>query len=397
MDYDVLVAGGSISGLLAAREMAGRGLSVLVVEEDMEIGTPEHCGGLISLNGMRNLGIIPSSSIMESSIKRAEIFSPSGASFVLNAERQGVVSIDRRALDKQAANQARRNGAEIWVRCSMRSFKEEGGSSGDYGGGGDGGGDGGVTVETTNGRIQCRVMVDARGVQPIMEKNRNGALLSAQYQIYADWIRKDVVEVYFDQKRYPGFFSWIIPTRSDTGKAGAAGKAINTANTLASFLAGKGKHAVVRKVFAPIWVLGPLEHFVRNRIVTIGDAAGQTKPTTAGGIYTCGMAGILAGRSIADAIINNNLRRLRGYEEEWFRIFKTEFDRMLLARKVFEHLDNKALDDVFKMVSSETVEEISESGDFDFHSQALSKLLSVEGALKVAKSILGSEIRKLFG
>jgi hypothetical protein len=51
---------------------------------------------------------------------------------------------------------------------------------------------------------------------------------------------------------------------------------------------------------------------------------------------------------------------------------------------------------MFRMVSSETIDQVSESGDFDFHSQALSKLLTVEGAIKIAKTVLGSEIRKLF-
>jgi len=380
MRYDVVIAGGSISGLLAGREIAAKGLSVLVLEEDMEIGTPEHCGGLVSMNGIKNLGIIPTSNVLHNSVKKAEIFSPSGSSFVLNAEKQGVIAIDRRAFDKQVAHQARRNGADIMVKCSMKSFRED---------------DDKVIVDTTNGSVDCKIMIDARGCASIIEKNRNGVLLSAQYEVYADWIMKDRVEVYFDQKRYPGFFSWIIPTGSDTAKVGAAGKAINASNALQSFLDSKGKHAVVRKVFAPIWILGPLEHFVTNRIVTIGDAAGQTKPTTAGGIYTCGMAGILAGRAIADALTNNDLQLLQKYEKEWFRIFKNEFDRMLLARRVFEHLDNRAIDEMFKMVSSETIDRVLESGDFDFHSQALSKLLTVEGALKIAKTVLGSEIRKL--
>ena len=381
MRYDVVIAGGSVSGLLAAREIASKGLSVLVVEEDMEIGTPEHCGGLVSMHGIRNLGIIPTSNVLHNSVRKAEIFSPNGSSFILNAEKQGVIAIDRRAFDKQVAHQARRNGADIWVKCSMKSFKEN---------------DNAVNVETTNENVSCKIMIDARGCSSIMTKNRNGILLSAQYEVYADWITKDVVEVYFDQKHFPGFFSWIIPTGTDSAKVGAAGKAINAANALQSFLDSKGKHAVVRKIFAPIWIMGPLEHFVTNRIITIGDAAGQTKPTTAGGIYTCGMAGMLAGRAIASALANDDLELLHEYEKEWFRIFKSEFDRMLLARRVFEHLDNMAIDEMFKMVASETIDEVSESGDFDFHSQALSKLLTVEGALKIAKTVLGSEIRKLF-
>src|SRR5919197_4088309 len=64
-DYDVLIAGASVSGLLAAREIAARGLSVAVLEEDAEIGTPEHCGGLVSVAGIRDLGVVPDASAVE--------------------------------------------------------------------------------------------------------------------------------------------------------------------------------------------------------------------------------------------------------------------------------------------------------------------------------------------
>jgi len=59
MYYDVVIAGGSIAGLLCAREVANNGHSVIVIEEDSEIGTPEHCGGLVSISGLENLGVIP--------------------------------------------------------------------------------------------------------------------------------------------------------------------------------------------------------------------------------------------------------------------------------------------------------------------------------------------------
>ena len=47
-DYDVVIAGGSISGLTSAREIAKKGYTALVLEEGFEVGTPDHCGGLVS-------------------------------------------------------------------------------------------------------------------------------------------------------------------------------------------------------------------------------------------------------------------------------------------------------------------------------------------------------------
>jgi flavin-dependent dehydrogenase len=56
--YDVVVAGGSISGLLTAREIGRKGYSVLVLEEGFEVGTPDHCGGLVSKSALLDLGIV---------------------------------------------------------------------------------------------------------------------------------------------------------------------------------------------------------------------------------------------------------------------------------------------------------------------------------------------------
>src|ERR687889_369640 len=110
--YDVIIAGGSVSGLLAGREIAAKGLSVAILEEDAEIGTPEHCGGLVSINGIQNLGIIPSSNAIENKIKYARIASSSKI-FELNAEEQKVIVLDRRIFDKQVPFQSKSWGETL--------------------------------------------------------------------------------------------------------------------------------------------------------------------------------------------------------------------------------------------------------------------------------------------
>lgn len=387
--YDVIIAGGSVSGLLAGREIAARGLSVAILEEDAEIGTPEHCGGLVSINGIQNLGIIPSSNAIENKIKYARIASSSRI-FELNAEEQKVIVLDRRIFDKQIAFQTQRMGGDIRVRCSMRSIIKKNDCTNDddhhyY-----------YDVRTSEGNLKCNYFVDARGVTSILQRNREGVLQSAQYEVYASWIERDTIEVKFDSERYPGFFAWIIPTGRGKAKVGVAGKSINAANALKSYMDSKGQsYSVIRKVYAPIWVRGPLETFVYGRTLIIGDAAGQTKPTTAGGIYTCGMGGIFAGRAIAKAIQQNNDKLLYDYQKNWFSIFKEEFDKMIIARRLLERLDNKAIDELFSTVTQVETEQLSKTGDFDFHSSALAKMLGAKGAAKIIKTVLGNEIRRL--
>ncbi len=378
MSYDVVVAGGSVAGLFCAREVAARGHSVLVIEEDFEIGSPEHCGGLVSVSGMEDLGIIPSGKTFDSQVTRAEIRSPGGKKITLDAKKQNVSVINRRELDKQIAHQAQKNGAEIRVKTSFKEIKEG-------------------KIITTADEVGFKILVDARGVSALVQKDRTGTLQSAQYEIYADWIEKGKVEVNFDAVKYPGFFSWVIPSGGGTGKVGVAGKNINAMQALEKFLDQKGRHSTIRKVFAPIWVNGPIENFVTNNVVTVGDAAGQSKPTTAGGIYSCGLGGIYAGRAIAGFLETQRGDELKSYQKSWTEKFGKEFERQLFARKMLERLDNKSIDALFDSVTPEIISDMSDNDDFDFHTSAIVKMLGLKGSLKVAQTIFGSEIRKLLG
>ena len=97
--YDVVIAGGSIAGLLTAREIANDGHSVLVLEEGFEIGTPEHCGGLVSKKALNELGVALSAKSYDSEINTAKIFSPGGKYFEVDSTKQQIVVVNRRELD----------------------------------------------------------------------------------------------------------------------------------------------------------------------------------------------------------------------------------------------------------------------------------------------------------
>ena len=378
MSYDVVIAGGSVAGLLCAREISSKGFSVLVIEEDYEIGTPEHCGGLVSIAGLAELGIIPFRKTFDHMIDSAEITAPNGNSFTINSKKQKVIEISRRELDKQIAFQAQKNGTEIKVKTSFQEITDTG-------------------VRTSEEKIDCKIFVDARGVSSLIHKDRTGILSSAQYEIYADWIKKGKVEVIFDQEKYPGFFAWIIPSGEGKGKVGVAGRGIKVSETLENILKEKGKFSTIRKIFAPIWIKGPIKNFVEGKTVIIGDAAGQAKPTTAGGIFTSGMGGVYAGQAISEFLKTNNREGLDQYQKKWIARFGKEFEKQLLARKILERIDNNTINKLFETITPEIIKEISDKDDFDFHTGSIVKLLGLKGSIKTAQTLIGGEIKKLLG
>jgi len=374
--YDAVVAGGSISGLLAAREIAKMGHSVLVLEEGFEVGNPEHCGGLVSKNALKELGIEPSQKTFDSEIECAKIFSPAGKEITINSKKQKIIVINRRELDKQAARQARDNGAKISVKTS---FREKNGD----------------VIKTSNGNIESKFFVDCRGVSRLINKDRDGVLLTAQYEVYANWIKKGQVEIYFDQVKYPEFFAWIIPSGEGVGKIGVSGKGIDTSTIIDGFLKSKGDFSTIRKIFAPIWIKGPIKNFVEGNTLIVGDAAGQAKPTTAGGIFSCGMAGILAGRAIVEALKTGNSSSLMNYEKQWKEKFGKEFEKQNLARKILARLDNNTVNKLFNSITPEIEEDISDKEDFDFHTSSILRLLGMKGSFNTMQALIGGEIKRL--
>jgi Dehydrogenases (flavoproteins) len=179
--YDVLIAGGSVAGLTTARECSSNGNSTIVIEEDHEIGTPEHCGGMVSLSGLQKLGLMLDSNNFQNVVPMAKIRSTS-ASFEVSAVKQNVIVVDRRGLDKQIAKQAEDAGAQIRTRCTFKSIAKN---------------ESKYTIKTSDGEIECKYFVDAKGLGSLKDASQNGILASAQFEVYAKWIEGKTVEIFF--------------------------------------------------------------------------------------------------------------------------------------------------------------------------------------------------------
>ena len=380
VDYDVVIAGGGLAGLLAAREAVSKGLSVALVEEDLEIGVPEKCDGLVSMKALMCLGVIPSSKAVQNTVRRVLLYPPSGKPIEVEASKLKIVVLDRGVFDKQLARAASSKGADIILgERVVKAVEEEG-----Y-----------VRVEA-NRTFKSKIYIEARGTSALPVDKQKFLIPAARYDVEARWIQEDAVEVYVDSTKYPSFFLWVIPKGKDSAKVGVAGRFINCFAALDDFLKQKGGGHVIKKVSAPIYVGGPIDSFVKGRTMRVGDSAGQTKPSTGGGIYSCGLAGVFAGQAAADCLLNGDLAALQKYSRSWLRLFEEDFKTTLLARRVYEKMDNKSIEKVFNLIREKNLlNDLLQEDGFDEHSKWIKRCLSIGDLVKLLAIVAAEEVKSL--
>jgi len=134
--------------------------------------------------------------------------------------------------------------------------------------------------------------------------------------------------------------------------------------------------------------------------MVVGDAAGQTKPTTGGGVIMGGMCAIISGEAAAEAIRTRDtssraLNKL--YERKWRGALGREFSTMLVARRFFNKLSDNTLDRIFKIIIKERLaEEISSFGDMDFQSGVLRRLAKKGLIMKILPFLAGDFLKDAF-
>jgi geranylgeranyl reductase family protein len=349
---------------------------VALFEEHPSVGLPEHCAGLISVSGFKRLNVdIPKECILNR-VKGSTFYSPSGASFSVSRKKPQAYVVNRPLLDQYFASEAQKENVTIFPRSKVVALK-----TGER-----------KTLKVSHGKeslFDAQVIIDAEGVRGKFVREMGlvpvsgGVIPGVQFEVNNAQVNPDQVEMFFGSKVAPGFFAWIIPTGENTARIGV-GARYHALRYLKEFIKNhpiasqRLSDAVLVKQFGGGIVLsGPIPKTYTDGFLVVGDAAGQVKSTTGGGVVMGGLCARIAGDVAAEAVIEGNTGSgsLGTYQKKWRRLLSREFYLMRLARRLLNRMSDRSLDRLFKtIIKNDFPKVIEEVGDMDFESGVIKKL-----------------------
>ena len=387
MKYDVVVVGAGPAGAIAAKYAALNGAKTLLLEEHASIGSPVQCTGLISTKALRECEIGEGNFIL-TKIRGAFVYAPNGEEACIRGKDIKAYVIDRKIFDRSLVELAVNNGVDILMKTRFIGMDDRKIS---------------VISNGEKKEISGDIIIGADGIQscvgrvaglPRCEKFLSGIQFEAPY------IPKDpeYVEIFTGNEIAPGFFGWAVPF---SGMA-RIGLARNPGLPARYYLEKLLKHPIVASRYRGSQTehvaggipLGPPRRTVTDRIMLVGDAAGQVKPTSGGGIYMGAICAKIAGEVAARAFRKECT--LSEYEKKWRSAIGRELDIGMRIHKSIGKLSDENLNEFIAFINKPEIRElITEHGDMDHPSVLLQKLMKTGNKWQLLK-FMGVAFKTLF-
>ena len=205
--------------------------------------------------------------------------------------------------------------------------------------------------------------------------------MGAQMEVLAPAV--DEIEVYMGEAVAPGFFAWLVPRERGKALLGLLSRTRSGQHLchLASALEKRGTIAGLagkaRRWGVP---LTSLPSTVGDRVVVVGDAAGQVKPTIGGGICYALLSSRIAAHAIERALKASvfSAEALAPYEEQWKGLLAEELEAGRRIRGLAEKLKDWQLEQLMRIVAANGfLRGLLTSSDvsFDWHGRLAQRVL----------------------
>jgi digeranylgeranylglycerophospholipid reductase len=387
--YDVSIVGAGPVGSYLAYRLAHLGYKVAVFEAKEAIGSQICCTGIISRECYDLFS--PSDNLVLREASSAKFIAPSGQYLRLAKDTVQAYIIDRAAFDIALAKRAEEAGAGYFrqSRVTDALLENEGWQ---------------VKVSSAGQRqrFNSAAMVIACGFGSSLPQRLGmgkigNFLAGAQTEVNTGL---DEVEVYFDQELAPGGFAWLVPTSRGRGLAGVLCRqnARLRLEGLLSKLMAEDKidsgEFDIRQGAIP---LGTLPRTYADRLLVVGEAAGQVKPTTGGGIYFGLLCAEIAADNLHQGFASGDLSssRLARYQKEWQARIGHELRLDYWAHKLYGRASQRQIERLFDVIRSSKIHEQFlkwEDFSFDYHGKLIFRALRQP---KLLAGIVSSPIRML--
>jgi geranylgeranyl reductase family protein len=380
--FDVAVIGAGPAGSMSAKYAAKAGAATILLEEHTAAGWPVQCAGLLGREAMAE-SELPAGSFILGGMKGATIFSPGGVRLDFKAHDSRAWVVDRRLFDRALVEQAL--AEEVVFRPCSRVEEIQRGRERS------------ILSLTTGEKISAGVAISAEGVSALLARRAGIAapqIILSGAQVEAAFSVEDREKVEVHLGAVPGLFAWVIPLGEERARIGLC--AVDQGcERLRFFL--KSDRIRERLRGSPLALnvgglpLGPPPATAVEGLLAVGDAAGQVKPTSGGGIYPGLVAAKIAGGVAAAAALEEDASaaRLMEYDRLWRQAVGGELEIGMRLYRMMNKMSPAEKDELIGCIAGRPglIKTIEDYGDIDHPSKLMARLLPHLGwdAIRLAR------------
>ncbi len=379
--YDVAVIGAGPAGNICAYLTAKAGLSTLVLEEHEGPGLFVNCTGILGVEAFGRLNL-PTEQIL-SSLQAITFYAPSGRSFRYDPGRPLAHVVSRYQFDRALADLAQSEGVSYRFGYHARFIRVDSHA---------------VELRQTEADqepIAAKVAVIATGFGSNLPlqvglQGPKAILYGVQTEVEMEALKD--VEIYLGRAVAPEAFAWVVPLSPGLARVGLV-----VSKEAPRYFQGLLRHPSIRhriKTLKPKMLLSPIptepiDRSYTDRVLVVGEAAGQVKTTTQGGIYYGMLCAAMAAQTIQEAAKKGDFRaeRLRGYERAWVRAIGQELKAGLSLRQLFSQLSDNQIDAMVELGSHDDILGlVKRLAQFDWHRDLIQTSLQLPALREVARA-----------